>query len=166
MTASIIDNTLPGARPDKITSPFVIWITGFLAGPIFGGYWLYRNAKHLGCHDAKLQGKVILASIAFCAPMLALIDLIKDSFEAGSTERLGNQMLMNLAILVMIAVPGYCYTRQVKMFDLHAAELGKKPLRLHRAALFVFAAWVVTFLLLASAPPLGEAMGGLAIFLS
>lgn len=166
MAAPLIDNTLPGARPEKVTSPFVIWIAGFLAGPILGGYWLYRNALHLGCHDAKQQGKAILAAILFCAPMLVLIDVIKDSFEAGSAERLGNQMLLNLVILAMIWVPGYCYTRQTKTFDLHAAELGKKPLGLHRAALFVLAAWVVTFLLLAVAPPLGEAMGGLALFLS
>ncbi|MEL7151177.1 MAG: hypothetical protein AAGK71_10605 [Pseudomonadota bacterium] len=164
--ATIIDNTLPGAKPQKITQPYVIWIASVLAGPIFGAYWLYRNAQYLGCHDVKRQGQVLLIAVLFCAPMLALIDFIKDSFDTGSFERLGNHMLLNVVLLVLIVVPGYCYNRQCKMFHLHAAEIGQKPLRLNRAVLFVLAAWAVTFLLLATFPPLGEAMGGLALFLS
>lgn len=166
MAAHAIDNTLPGARPDKITAPFVVWMAAVLAGPLFGGLWLYHNAKNLGCRDLKRQGMVLLAGFLFCAPLLALIDMIKDSFEDGSVERLGNRMLMNLAILTMIVVSGYCYTRQVKLFQLHAAELGKKPLGLGKAVLFVLAAWVVTIILLATVTPLGEAMGGVALFLN
>ncbi|MEO1536147.1 MAG: hypothetical protein AAFR73_00325 [Pseudomonadota bacterium] len=166
MSATTIDNTLPGARPERMTSPFVVWIAAFLAGPVFGSIWLYRNANYLGCRDTITQGKILIATALFCAPMLVLIDIIKDSFERGSLERLGNQVLMNLVILIAVIVGGYCYNRQTRMFRLHALEIQSAPKRLGRAVLFVLAAWIATSALLAIAPPLGEAMGGIAYFLS
>ncbi|WP_170337088.1 hypothetical protein [Ruegeria arenilitoris] len=166
MQLDITDNILPDANPAKITAPYVVWIAGFLAGPVFGAIWMYRNAEFLGCRDKQRQGRVLLASVLFCAPMLALIDFIKDSFEKGSIERLGNQILLNIVLVVAIVASGYCFQAQRQLYQLHVQEMGRGQLRLPFAVLYVFVSWLITGLLLAILPPLGEAMGGLAYYLN
>jgi cation transport ATPase len=166
MQLDIADNTLDGANPDKITAPIVVWIAGFLAGPVFGSIWMYRNAGFLGCRSQKQQGRVLLASVLFCAPMLVLIDFIKDSFEKGSIERLGNQILLNIVLVVAIVASGYCYQAQRQLYHLHRTATGRDQMRLPTALLFVIGSWFATAVLLIFFPPLGEAMGGLAYFLN
>jgi len=166
MQYDITENTLPDAQPTRITAPYVVWISGFLAGPVFGAIWMYLNAGYLGCRDQQRQGRVLIASVLFCAPMLVLIDFIKDNFEKGSIERLGNQVLLNVVILVAIFASGYCFQAQRQMYHLHVLASERTRLKLPIAFLFVIGSWFVTGVLLLIFPPLGEAMGGLAYFLS
>ena len=162
----IADNVLPDAQPEKIAHPSFVLVTALLTGPVLGSYFMYRNAVLLGCRDAKRQGVVLLIGAVVAALLFYGVDWISANTPARSMERFGGEMLLNVCFLIMLGCLIYCSHRQERLFKLHKRETGKSHFRLVYLGTIILSAWAVTFVLLALAPPLGEAMGGLAIVLN
>lgn len=164
MTALTINNSLPGATPQKIAHPIALAATALLTGPIIGGLLMWRNARHLGCRDLRRQKAVLVAAAVVTAVGLNLAALL-DGAELTALQTLAKDLCKNLAFIAMLLGIGFCHTRQTQLTKLHAEESGEPPLRLVTSALIALIGWALTFCLLVAAPVLGRAMGGLAYIL-